>query len=504
MDTPAIVLERGALFGDDFIESEEPWTHRVTSQGPCKVAILTDKGICHAIGSANISAAVDLNNKKAVVKKMFVFRWLSKQQIEQFVSSFVTEQYTKGQAIIRQGEIGTGFFVIKNGEVEVIKDGHHIRLCGKNDYIGERALLFNERRTATVVAKSRVVELWAITKDVFLKAVQGPMLRHLEYRIKLQDSSVLYGDLEVHRVVGHGTFGTVKLVRHKGTGTRYALKCVSRQTVLDLNQQDNIRLEREIMAGNDHPFIIHLVKTYKDRAFVYFLTELATGGELYDAIRKLGLLKKSSSQFYLGSMVLAIEYLHERNIIFRDLKPENILLDNQGYIKLIDFGCAKKLVGRSYTLVGTPHYMAPEVILGKGYTLSADVWAFGVCLFEFMCGPLPFGNDCEDQLEVFRDVLTAKLVFPSYFSDPAVMAFIKRLLSRVPELRIGCSANGFKDIKEHTFFAGFDWDSLLGRQLEPPLLPESETFSEPEATSVHSDAYDASHLQLHYEWDKEF
>ena len=150
------------------------------------------------------------------------------------------------------------------------------------------------------------------------------------------------------------------------------------------------------------------VKTFKDREYLYFLTELCTGGELYDAIRKLGLLNREQAQFYLGSIIVAIEYLHERNIAYRDLKPENVLLDSQGYTKLIDFGCAKKMKERSYTLVGTPHYMAPEVILGKGYGLTADIWTFGIILYEFVCGPLPFGNDAEDQLEIFRDILTGR------------------------------------------------------------------------------------------------
>ena len=114
---------------------------------------------------------------------------------------------------------------------------------------------------------------------------------------------------------------------------------------------------------------MHLVKTFRDGGYLYFLTELITGGELYDAIREMDLLARPQAQFYIASITIAIEYLHERSIAYRDLKPENILLDSQGYIKLIDFGCARKLgdTGRTYTLIGTPHYMAPEVFLGRGY-----------------------------------------------------------------------------------------------------------------------------------------
>eukprot|EP01068_Selenidium_serpulae_P009848 Selendium_serpulae@DN5334_c2_g2_i1.p1 len=345
-------------------------------------------------------------------------------QMDLLIRAFKEVRFVQGQDIIREGSIGTRFFIIKNGEVSIIKGGKRLRTCGKHDYFGERALLYDEPRTASVIAESPEVDLWFVEKDLFLRIIQGPMLKHLEERIQLQDTKVKFEDLAVLRIVGRGTFGTVKLVKHRPTGIRYALKCVSRRSVIQLNQQDHIRLEREILAENDHPFIVKLVRTFKDREFLYFLTELVTGGELYDAIRKLGLLSRSAAQFYLGSIILAIEYLHERNIAYRDLKPENILLDYQGFIKLIDFGCAKKIQGRSYTLVGTPHYMAPEVILGKGYSLTADIWAFGVCLFEFICGPLPFGNDAEEQLEIFRDILSAKVAFPHYVSDQDAMSLI--------------------------------------------------------------------------------
>eukprot|EP00922_Rhytidocystis_sp_ex-Travisia-forbesii_P012618 GHVS01019008.1.p1 GENE.GHVS01019008.1~~GHVS01019008.1.p1 ORF type:complete len:379 (+),score=33.76 GHVS01019008.1:73-1137(+) len=354
------------------------------------------------------------------------------------------------------------------------------------------------------MAASAEVDLWVVDKSVFMQIIRGPMLAHLEERIKLQDTRVEFHELETIRVVGRGTFGTVKLVRHRTTGIRYAFKCVSRRSVIALNQQDHIRLEREILAENDHPFIIKLVRTFKDRETLYFLTELVTGGELYDAIRKLGLLSREQGQFYLASIILAIEYLHERNIAYRDLKPENILLDSQGYMKLIDFGCAKKVQDRSYTLVGTPHYMAPEVILGKGYTLTADTWAFGVCLFEFMCGPLPFGNDAEDQLEIFRDILTGKLAFPHYVTDQDAINLMKRLLCRLPEVRIGCSINGYKDIKEHAFFKNFDFDKLAGRELAPPLTPKEETYADDSNESPYEAEQDDIPLEDEYDWDKDF
>ncbi|VUZ98190.1 cGMP-dependent protein kinase [Plasmodium vivax] len=473
------ILTRGKSFGDQYVlNQKQKFRHTVKSLDVCKIALITESCLADCLGDNNIDASIDHNNKKSIIKKMYIFRYLSEQQCNLLIEAFRTTRYEEGDYIIQEGEVGSRFYIIKNGEVEVTKNGKRLRTLGKNDYFGERALLYDEPRTASIISKATSVECWFVDKSVFLQIIQGPMLTHLEERIKMQDTKVEMHELETERIIGRGTFGTVKLVHHKPTQIRYALKCVSKRSIISLNQQNNIKLEREITAENDHPFIIRLVRTFKDSNCFYFLTELVTGGELYDAIRKLGLLSKPQAQFYLGSIILAIEYLHERNIVYRDLKPENILLDKQGYVKLIDFGCAKKIQGRAYTLVGTPHYMAPEVILGKGYGCTVDIWALGVCLYEFICGPLPFGNDQEDQLEIFRDILTGQLTFPDYVSDQDSINLMKRLLCRLPQGRIGCSINGFKDIKEHAFFGNFNWDKLAGRLLEPPLVSKGETYAE--------------------------
>ncbi|KAH0472177.1 MAG: uncharacterized protein KVP18_001167 [Porospora cf. gigantea A] len=420
--------------------------------------------------------------------------YLSTDQSERLIQAFQDVTYTKGEEIIREGETGTRFFIIKNGEAVVTKGGKRIRTSGKYDYFGERALLYDEPRSASIDALSEELHVWVVDKATFLSIMEGPMLSHLEERIRLQDTQVEVKDLTLMGVVGEGTFGVVRLVRHKRTGHHYALKAVSRSVVVKLNQQEHIRTEREILAENDHPFIIKLVRTFKDANFLYFLTELSTGGELYEAIRSLGLLNRAQGQFYMASIIVAMEYLHEKKVVYRDLKPENILLDSQGYIKLIDFGCAKKVSGRTYTLVGTPHYMAPEVILGKGYTTAVDIWALGVCFYEFVCGPLPFGNNAEEQLDIFRDILTGPLKFDRKI-DKDAKDMIKRLLCRLPEVRLGCSAHRYKDIREHAVFSDFSFDRLMGRGYQAPLVPPAEsipagTKEEVAPTGGASDTFD--------------
>jgi cGMP-dependent protein kinase len=250
---------------------------------------------------------------------------------------------------------------------------------------------------------------------------------------------------------------------------------VSKQQVVAQGQQMSILVERDINAQCYHPCIMQFIKTFQDAKNVYFLTEFLGGGDLFYAIREIGQLTKAQSQFYSASIALALEYLHARGIIYRDLKPENVLLDFKGNTKLVDFGCCKKAL-RTNTLVGTPEYFAPETIQGKGYTCAIDWWALGVMMHEFIVGPLPFGRDTEDQMELHKEIMEAPLEFPDFINDDAAVAIISGLLERTPELRIGASQKGAKEVKEHPYFEKFDWNALVGRQLKTPWKPNQQSL----------------------------
>ena len=181
--------------------------------------------------------------------------------------------------------------------------------------------------------------------------------------------------------------------------------------------------------------------------------------ELFDAIREIGLLGTYDSQFYIAQMILAVEYLHNLKIVYRDIKPENIMVDENGYLKMIDMGTAKILVpkygvSRTFTIIGTPHYMAPEIINGKGYNFTVDLWSIGVCLYEFMCGYVPFGDDAEDPYDIYQDIMSKNLSYPSYMKDKKAIKLIEQLLNKIPEIRLGQS---YAALKGHTWFNNFNW-----------------------------------------------
>ena len=255
--------------------------------------------------------------------------------------------------------------------------------------------------------EARTITCVYIDEQTFRQIVKGPILAHLTSRLELSDNGVRLEDINVERTIGVGGGGVVKIVTHKKAQTRYALKIVNRKKAVQRGLAAALANERNVLIAIDHPFVMKLVRTFRDKINVYFLTELCTGGELLEVLDQIGILAREQVQFYSGSLVLALEYLRSKMIVYRDLKPENILLDGHGFIKMIDFGVAKKLdkdVYKTFTVCGTPQFMAPEVILGKGYSFSCDVWSFGIVFYELVCGILPFGSNMTNQADVLRSV----------------------------------------------------------------------------------------------------
>ena len=200
------------------------------------------------------------------------------------------------------------------------------------------------------------------------------------------------------------------------------------------------------MQKLNHPFVISYYHTFNTKKDILFVLEYIDGKEFYDVIREIGLLNSSQAQFYIAQILLALEYLHNIEVVYRDLKPENVMVDSVGYLKLIDMGTAKTLEKTDFfktkTIIGTPHYMAPEIISGKGYGFSSDIWSLGVVLFELVCGYFPYEDlDNHDPLEIYNSIMKKEVSFPGYVKDQPVKAQIIRFLEKSPELRIGKGYN---------------------------------------------------------------
>eukprot|EP00929_Paragymnodinium_shiwhaense_P000195 TRINITY_DN100441_c0_g1_i1.p1 TRINITY_DN100441_c0_g1~~TRINITY_DN100441_c0_g1_i1.p1 ORF type:complete len:2164 (+),score=634.46 TRINITY_DN100441_c0_g1_i1:71-6562(+) len=467
---------RNCFLAKDFMKNTPVWEYTVTSpDGTANLAVWR-KTALHEIAAEDV-----MEKRMRVLKTVFLFKTLPPRQLYQLASAMMEDNFKREDTIIKQGDHGDAFYIIKVGRVQIEKSGRYIRALMPGDYFGERALIVGEPRSATIIAAEDCI-LLRIGRDTFNEVMKGPPLDYLKIRITLQDSEFTFEDLRYLRVVGKGGFGIVKMVQTKA-GERYALKCISKKEVVQKKLQESVLNERQLLADVDHPFILKLVQTFRNQRFLYLLTELVTGGELLNVLEKLGLLNQQQAQFYTGSIALALEYLHVRRIAYLDLKGENVLIDHQGYCKLVDFGIATRIAGAtSHALKGTPHFMSPEMILHKGYDTSADLWSLGVMLYDFMIGDLPFGHKCTNNGQILKAILKSPLTFPDWFQEKSfggvAMDLVKDLLSRDPGRRPGAGVDGYNALKRHPFFNGFDFDELLGHRLIPPFVPGGEIFSE--------------------------
>jgi tRNA A-37 threonylcarbamoyl transferase component Bud32 len=276
-------------------------------------------------------------------------------------------------------------------------------------------------------------------------------------------------DFELLKVIGKGSFGKVLLVRKKGTNNFYAMKVLTKKTIILRHEVEHTLSEKNILMKLQHPFLVKLHYAFQTPERLFFVMDFVNGGELFFHLQKEKRFSEDRVRFYAAEIVSGLEYLHRAGVIYRDLKPENLLLTKQGHIVMTDFGLSKEGLhakdARTATFCGTPEYLAPEILEGGGYGKAVDWWSFGTLVYEMLTGLPPFY--CEDVQQMYTKIMTAELQFPDYLSEEA-KDLLSKLLERDPNKRL----REPMEIKSHPFFASIDWHKLVTLQLEPPFKPE--------------------------------
>lgn len=467
-------LQRGEFYGESTFRENSTMEHSLIANTDCVVCRAGYDEVCRALrGCAEKTLPLRLiilrNRVKEKLLQIFPFRALYEERLDQVVECFETTEYKADECIQSRGTCSHRFCLVIEGEA-LLRRGDTLEPLPRWASFGHAELLLDKECDCEVRAASSGCTVHCIVTQRFMEAC-GVLFTELRTKMKYQDLHIRKPDIIQMEKLGEGQFGVVKRVGVRGLfGETFALKRMAKSKVIDEEQQGPVKLEREILAECCHPLIVRLVTTFQDEGSVYIMMEELSGGDLFTAIREIGNLTEEHSLFFGSSLVLAIEYLHSRGVIYRDLKPENVMLTGSGHVKMVDMGCCSKKV-RSYTFVGTPEYIAPEVVLGQGYGQPVDWWSLGVMVYEMICGPLPFGEGCSDPLAIMKEVMEKQIFLPPRVS-PDAADFIHSLLERSPEQRLGGSTTkGGLEVRQHQYFDMLNWDAILGMTIRPPYIP---------------------------------
>jgi len=419
---------------------------------------------------------------------------LLEQEKKELAKALVEMHFTQGELVVQQGEPGNTFYIMYEGSVNIMKDNAIVTTLEADpqkktaQYFGEKALLENELRGATVAVKSKTAKCLVLDRDSF-DMILGPLKDIIaagEGRSAKINTPGMGGgvnsagsgkisrkDLKRIGLLGCGGFGTVELWEHASNGETYALKGLSKGYIVKTSMQESVMNEKNILIMTNSPFITKLWETYNGTQTLYFLLEPCLGGELYATYNRKGLHgMEKHCRYYSAGVVFAFEHLHERRIIYRDLKPENLLLTESGHIKLTDMGLAKFVIGKTYTTCGTPDYFAPELIASTGHTNAVDWWTLGVLIFELISGHPPFESAYPMQIYAKVTKGIGKVNFPSQ-CNAACKNLIECLLNNEPSQRLPMRPGGIKNLMTHKWFttADFDWTAMKELKAAAPYKP---------------------------------
>lgn len=493
------IFGAGDYFGEGSLMTNQPRNANVIAIEETDLVAIDRQCFDKFLG--NQLKLLDENLGLRVLKSVEVLQDLKGDQFEELWENLTTEEFKKGKTVFSQGDNGKSFYIIKKGSVDIVceEDGLTtvISTLKTGSYFGEMALLDNVPRQASAVCKTdctfftigratfetlfgplkKLQKQKRVRKKELKKAsllmTQGERTDDESTQVEEERVTIKYEDLVMLDVLGTGTFGVVKLVQHVETSETYALKILQKQQIVSYQQQDNVMNEKNILMQSNHPFILKLHATYQDPNRLFMLLELVQGGELFTLLHNADKkrLPNEHAKFYAACVVDGLHYLHSKDIIYRDLKPENLMIDTEGYIKIVDFGFAKKVTGQTFTLCGTPEYLAPELVLQKGHNRAADYWAVGVLIYEMIRGHSPFADlNRNEQITVCRNIVRRKYNFSKSF-PPDARDIVNRLLQKNPHDRLGMNSDA-KEIKDHAWFKKTNFKILRERKVETPWKPE--------------------------------
>lgn len=331
-----------------------------------------------------------------------------------------------------------------------------------------------------------------LNKEVFSKFIESDRYtRYLQWKNLELNINLTMNDFSVHRIIGRGGFGEVYGCRKADTGKMYAMKCLDKKRIkmkggetLALNE----RIMLSLVSTGECPFIVCMTYAFQTPEKLCFILDLMNGGDLHYHLSQHGVFSEQEVKFYAAEVILGLEHMHVRGVVYRDLKPANILLDESGHVRISDLGLACDFSKKKpHASVGTHGYMAPEVLAkGVAYDSSADWFSFGCMLYKLLKGHSPFRqHKTKDKHEIDRMTMTMNVELPDSMSTE-MKSLLEGLLKREVEERLGCKGKGAKELKEHEFFNDMDWNQVYQLRYPPPLIPPRGEVNAADAFDIGS------------------
>ncbi|MCQ2818481.1 MAG: cyclic nucleotide-binding serine/threonine-protein kinase [archaeon] len=420
----------------------------------------------------------NLLNKVDKYRRSYFLNLISDNTLKMISDGIKTEKYSKGEIIYNENMKTDKFYIIEKGSVLFTKNEKEIREKESDNVFGTYELINNlDKMKNTAKALTDVICI-TLPKEKFnfIYKEEKKAKEFIDKEISLEDDTIELKDLYFITNLGKGRFGKVTLVHNKKNV--YAIKAINRKDADRNKRLANYFIgEKKIMSKLSHPFIERMVKTFKNSENVFLLLEYIKGVNLSDLLSQNAskTIKVRDVRFYISSMILALSYLHSKKIIHRDIKPSNIMVDENGYLKFIDFGASKIITNYTNSICGTPHYIAPEVLKGKGYSFSCDFWSVAICAYEMYYQRYPFGNDAKEVMKIYNEILHEKYILPissdinSSLNEYISLSLVKNVSQRL------CSFNKLRDLE---FFSKIDWEGLLKFRYKAPFLPSKNKIKE--------------------------
>ena len=415
----------------------------------------------------SIECKLSFYGRMTLLKPLPMFKFLSLLKLFQISNVLHYKQFINEEIIIKDGPRSDKFYIIKSGTVEIKIGNSVMKILEKNDSFGD--INWHHRglnKKGNFIASSKKVECYYINKEDYDNIIDEDDIisQPLRKILEVKELKTSLDNLYYLQDLGSGAYGKVYLVHDKSRF--FAVKTAEIQEMNASKKMANLYInEKKIMFCVEHPFIVNIINTFKTSDYLFFLMEYVDGITFrkYLNLPKRTKRDKNEAKFYGASLACVLDYLQKKKIIHRDVKPDNLMLQYNGYIKVIDFGIAKDITGKDYTnsFLGTAHYMAPEIILGKHYNTSVDYWSMGIVLYEMYYGKLPFGYGEKDINNIYKEITDKQIIFPNDSNNDDINEVIKGLLIKNPKKRI----NSFNKIKNEIFFKKFDFDGLLNFKL---------------------------------------